>query len=149
MNIQEAFEAIESAIANYQDTIQSKKDEIATIDTDIDEATNKHGAILAEIETAKDLYGKEKHRLIAEIEPLRQQYTDLKQAVGKLGEEKGILMRDNAAYMKRHNYLVTYEKRAMKALEAKDQELIQREKKVAEREQMKPLNDSFLPTLNT
>jgi chromosome segregation ATPase len=149
MNIQEALEAIDNEVKELSETIAQKQAELDVVNRNISEARDKHQQILADSAVAHQAQEEEKQRLEAEIGPIRKENERIKQENADLVNRKSQLMQDNAKLEKRHQEIIDYEKRAKKILQAKDEELVIRERNLAEREQFSPLTSSYLPPVET
>jgi len=132
---------IEEAQKTLNDLVSrenQKTEELRQLDLTLTGAKSKHEAGLKELAKAEADY-REK------IGVLAKRHLFLSNQVEQAEASNKTLIKENIELVKRNEGMKTYETRAWKILNAKDDELQQREKVLAEREQFKPSPRSLLP----
>mgnify|MGYP001568996991 CR=1 FL=1 len=87
----------------------------------------------------------EKTKLSNDLKPLRTEKQKLEVEVSDLVSKKGALMIDNAKLAEANKVFTEYEAKAWKVLGAKETELLEREERLEQRENLKPSKRSLLP----
>jgi chromosome segregation ATPase len=127
----EIVEKCEKTIADKQGIIEALNNQIENQKIKLDEKKKSVDMQIIELDDDLETFNKEKNRLTEEVSGL----------VAK----KASIQTENIRLTKSSEELKSYMKIAMAALDTKDKELVEREKQIAQKEQFKQIQKSFLP----
>ncbi len=136
--LEQYIDTQKESIAVLQADLTRLHEEIADVKTDRDKAKDE---LLAFSKTCR----KETDKLEESLQVLKKEEARLSQELGILVNRKGELQVANAKLEATNKEFMLYESKAWQSLNAKDTELQAREKKLIEKESLRPMGKSFLP----
>jgi chromosome segregation ATPase len=149
--IEDAYGHLNDLIASLYsvDTlIKSKSDELESINKSIDEAKNLQANDLAKHTEKCKVLTTEKNDLEKVVTPLRAEITRLSSEVSELVNKKSALKLENAKLEEDNKQTRLYETKAMKILQAKESELLERQAIIEQKESLRPKVNTILPPTN-
>ena len=140
-----ATASLESVISSLKELAQAQFGEVEANNELISTTRAEAETANNELKELKTRIGTETRQLNADIAPLRTEKHKLDGEISALVATKGDLKIDNVRLEKANKEFRDYEAGAWKVLDAKDKELLERERTVAEKEQFTPSAQSLLP----
>lgn len=146
-NIADLFQQIRSEIISLE---QDAKDKATIVENLAQQENRIRDAVrLAQNELEQFISSADtgKKEIADDIAVLSKELINLRGHIEEAVAKKGELLIENTTLQKKVEGFRLYEEKAWKALEAKEQELLERERVVAEKEQFSPRTKSLLPPM--
>lgn len=144
--LEELFAELREAIDTYETDIVNKLRERGEVQAKNDELIAAQIKLEDALSSATTHHKGQIEGFQSEIDALISEVHNLTKQVDELVSKKAALMQDNEALSVQNAEFRAYEAKAQKVLQATETSLLEREKAIQEREALKPLGRSLLPS---
>lgn len=144
----ELLSAVESEVARIKENVGVEQKKLATVKATV--LTHETLAKTAQNDAikAREQATREKKALEEGLIPLRKEKFHLTTEISESVTKKADLKLENARLFEENNKFKTYEEKAWKVLRAKEDELLERELAIEQKESLSPRNKSLLPPIS-
>lgn len=149
--LEEAYELVEklgSIAEEIKHELKDSEDLLERKSQAISEASETLETMRKDFNIKQQWYANEQESLEEDIQPLRDELVRVKSEISVESDRLADIKVENSRLTKENYKLSQYEASALKVLRAKDLELIEREKRISQKENLSPGTKSFLPPQN-
>jgi len=144
----EAIDTLKTFIAVYQDKKQTIIDDIDKLNKDAEAKSTEVAKVTREYDDLKAVTAEKQGELNESVAVIKRENQRLNEEMSTLIDKQGTLKIENIRLAKENEYFRSYERKARIALDATDVSLQERAKAIGMKEQLRPINKSFLPPVS-
>jgi len=144
----EAIDTLKTFIAVYQDKKQTIIDDIDKLNKEAEAKSTEVAKVTREYDDLKAVTAEKQGELNESVAVIKRENQRLNEEMSTLIDKQGTLKIENIRLAKENEYFRSYERKARIALDATDVSLQERAKAIGMKEQLRPINKSFLPPVS-
>jgi len=144
----EAIDTLKTFIAVYQDKKQTIIDDLDKLNKDAEAKSTEVAKVTREYDDLKAVTAEKQGELNESVAVIKRENQRLNEEMSTLIDKQGTLKIENIRLAKENEYFRSYERKARIALDATDVSLQERAKAIGMKEQLRPINKSFLPPVS-
>ena len=144
----EAIDTLKTFIAVYQDKKQTIIDDIDKLNKEAEAKSTEVAKVTREYDDLKAVTAEKQGELNESVAVIKRENQRLNEEISTLIDKQGTLKIENIRLAKENEYFRSYERKARIALDATDVSLQERAKAIGMKEQLRPINKSFLPPVS-